>query len=122
VPAFFDYLLQPALDFTEGRCKRCAARVDDDIPRCEFGAVMAERFTDAPFDSIPDDGAAERARHGESDTRSGNIFPLQAKRREDWTGDADAVVIDDAKVRGFEDPGSSRKRQAIWQTGRLFRR
>jgi len=84
--------------------------------------MHTKRFANPSFDAVADDGSTQRPRDSEADPRSRRVWPFEAKRREDWTGNADAVVIDDAKVRGFEDPGSSRKRQAIWQTGRLFRR
>jgi hypothetical protein len=63
--------LKSALDFGEGRKQGRAARIDDDIPGSELGAAASKRFTNASFDSIPDDGRAERARNGEADPGAG---------------------------------------------------
>lgn len=123
VPAFFDHLEQSAFDIGERSCRRRAAWIDHNVPlRADFGAVKPKRFTNPAFDPVADHRAANRARHGETDPGAIAVIPRKAERREDWTGNPSAVVIDNTKIRGSEDPRRSRKREAISQTGQLFRR
>src|SRR5260370_1706900 len=86
--AFFDHLPQRALDLRERRGARRPARVNHDIPlRPDFGAVQAERLTEPAFDAVADHRSADRARHGETQTRAASswIRARQAKRSEQGT-------------------------------------
>lgn len=71
VPAFLNHLTEPPLDFVESRRKRRPPRVDHDVPlRAEFGAMQAERFANAAFDTVADHCIPDSSRHGETDPDS----------------------------------------------------
>jgi hypothetical protein len=69
----------------------------------ELGAMQPEGFPDASFDAVTINRGANRARHGEANPPAGSCFlgrPSEAKRRKQWTGEADTMVIDLAEIGG----------------------
>jgi hypothetical protein len=142
--AFFDHLAESTLEFGKTGCKRRAPGVKHDVPsRAEFRAMQAEDFAETPLDAIANHGASNRARHGKSQagavgsgrfTRSSWLrfhlrrWPRLAKRGEQGTGDAEALVISSSEFGGAENPGRSRKSKLgpgggfNWRSERLFHR
>ena len=96
--------------------------------------MEAKGFAEAALDAIAVDGGADGSRDGEAQAgtgrgvRSGNIRLLarQAEGREEGTGDAETMVINESKVGGAKDPAGAREQPRgailLWRTGRLFRR
>jgi len=124
VPAFFDHLPQSPFDLGKRSHERRAPRVDNDIPlRSEFSRPVAKRFAKSSFDPVSHHRAPDLPGNREPKPSTFRAIAFEAERGEHRTGNADAVVIDEAKIGGLEDPRSSPERQlTLWQTGRLFRR
>jgi hypothetical protein len=62
--------------------------------------AKANRFADTPSDSIAHDGAAQSARHGETNAGAVRRLPADAERREQGAGVAVALVVNPAEVFG----------------------
>jgi len=101
VPAFFNHPLKRPLDFRKWRIERRSPGVDDDIPRPnKFGAMDTKRFPEPAFDPVADHRSADRSRDGKPHPDAIPIRSRQTERREQGTGNADAVVIDESKIGG----------------------
>lgn len=138
--AFFDHPGESPLKFGKTGGKRRPPGVEHDVPlRSKLRAMQAEDFAQAPLDAIANHGASDRARHGNpqsSAVRWRGLSPLRfrptyarpAKRGEQRTGDAEALVISSSEVRGAQDPCTSRKSKLgpaggfNWRSERLFHR
>lgn len=129
-----DHPPQRQLDFPERRVQNRAPRIDHDVPlRTDFGPMQTKSLPQPAFDPVTDHGPADRSGHGEPQTRSRLGFrsaPRQAKGREQWTGEADALFIDLPKIGGAQNAGRPGKRTALgrtlsfrpWRNGRSVRR
>lgn len=128
--AFFDHFPQRPLKFGKRRVESRASRINDDIPgRREFGAMEAKRFADAALDAVTNHRAAKCSGTSEADSDAIGFRSRQTKCREQRTGNADAVVINESKIGGSQNPARTRKRDPAaggfrrpWQSERLFRR
>lgn len=119
-------------NFAEGGVEDGAAGIEDDVPlRRERGAVEAKGFAQTALDAVAVDRAADGSRDGEAEAGagwagSGSGIASEAEGREEGTGDAETMVIDESKVGGAKDPAGAREQQRgailLWRTGRLFRR
>jgi hypothetical protein len=93
-------------------------RIDDDGPSGgEFGKVKTHSFPHPPFDPVPHDGLADRARDGKPDSRalrqrliSGRA---QTKCGEQRTRVAGALVIDLSKFAAAQNPAGFRKTEPV---------
>ena len=61
---------------------------------------LADRFADAPADSVAHHGAAQSARHGEADPGAVSLLAADAERREQGTRVPVALVVNPAEVFG----------------------
>ncbi len=112
-PAFFDHPRERPLEIGKRRQDRRLTRVDNDVPsdRHPFRAMQAESRPESSFDAVTDNRSAKRSRHGEPKAHSCCIvaFARQAKRGEQGTGDAGAVIIDRSEVGGAQNTGTARE-------------
>jgi len=137
--AFLDHLSESSLEVRKGRGERRAAGINDDVPLwIELGPVQAECLPHAPLDTVSDHASTDRARDGETQSRSRAfvimpiilpiVFPCQAKGGEQGAGNSRAVVIHFSKVGGAQSPihgrtnGRATTGQISWRSGQPSRR
>lgn len=105
--AFFNHFPERKVDLVNGRFDRSFARVEHDIPlRPDFGTMHAERFSQTPFDPVANHRATDRSRNRKSKTSAGSVTfcVREAKRREQGSGEAHAVVIYRSEIGGAQNP------------------
>jgi hypothetical protein len=131
VPAFFDYPRERPLKIGKRRENRRLAGVKNNVPMDQrpVRPVQSKSRSQPSFDAIADNRSAQRPRHREPDAHSCLIsFARQAKRGEQRTGYASAVVIDRSEVGGAQNAGRTRERLLAagagfnGSSGLLFRR
>jgi hypothetical protein len=72
-----------------------------------------ESLANTALNAVADDGTADRARHCEAQPGGvpRRIRTRQAKRSEEWSGEANTVVIDGSEFGGAQNPRCLRKRE-----------
>ena len=86
------------------------AWIDDDRPLWTQTIEMQPYgLPDAPFDSVPHDGLADRAGDGETDPGAGEFGFTQTKCGEERARKPASSVVDPAKILGSEYADTFRK-------------
>lgn len=94
-----------ALDLPESSRLHPFARIDYDLPsRIQPVKPAPEHFAQPALDAIAHHGAADSARDGETNPGAGahGLLRLQQEGRKEWSGEPGAVLINVAKIPGFE--------------------
>ena len=123
VPAFFNHHPERPVDIRRRSRNRGPAGIEHDIPRrAQLRSMFPETFAEPAFDSVPHHRPADRARHGESKSRTTGFTWAGARPTESGeqrAGKAGTVVIDRSEIGGAQNASGSREWCA---TGREFRR
>lgn len=99
----------------------CSPGIDHNVPlRSDLGEPHPEQFPDPALGPVAEHRFSERARNGETQTRTLAVFEGEAKSGKVLTRNPDATVINYAEFRAPQD--ARRLRKFTWRNGQLARR
>jgi hypothetical protein len=94
-----EQLLYLAFQVREGKVQGRPAGIDDNRPRrAQFREVQTHRFPEPAFDAVANDGAPQRARRSEADTRS--FGSSEIKSRKVRASVSLAAIVDVSEIAG----------------------
>ena len=95
------------LKFGERTIERFAPGIEDDGPLgTQRSQLKPDRFANATFDAVANDGFAEGFGSGKPDARTLEFRFGEAKSGEQGTSVSGPVVVNFSEIAGAEDPGT----------------